>query len=92
MVSALDLGPEGREFEPRPVHPSCVQAKHLILTVPLSAQVYKLEPVNCLGTKCREVTWGGLLYLKGNYQMLVCKSKCRKISIRSLCPALLDWQ
>ena len=24
VVSASDLGPEGREFEPRPVHPRCV--------------------------------------------------------------------
>ena len=24
MVGASDLGPEGREFDPQPVHPGCV--------------------------------------------------------------------
>ena len=61
MVSASDLGPEGREFEPWPVHPRCVLRQNT-LTVPLSIQVYQWEPANCFGdslTKCWEVTCDG---------------------------------
>ena len=53
MVSASDLGPEGREFEPWPVRRQN--------TVPLSNLVCKWEPANCL-TKCWEVTCDGLLF------------------------------
>ena len=50
MVSASDLGPEGREFESLAgASTLCSWAKHLTLTVPLSTKVYKWEPANCLG-------------------------------------------
>ena len=47
VVSASDLGAEGREFEPWLVHPSCVLRQNNLktLTVPFSTQVYKWEPI-----------------------------------------------
>ena len=53
MVSASDLGPEGREFEPWKVHPRCVLRENLQLSLCLSPP--KWEPGNFVGdnlTKC----------------------------------------
>ena len=36
MVGASDLGPEGREFEPWPVHPRCVLSQITLLSQCLS--------------------------------------------------------
>ena len=52
VVSASDLGAEGREFEPWPVHPRCVLsswAKHLTLKEPLSTQMNKCQNDKMLG-------------------------------------------
>ena len=56
MVSASDLGPEGREFEPRPVHPRCVLRQNTWLSQCLS-------PPRCINGK---LLWGPDKMLRGN--------------------------
>ena len=57
MVSA-DLGPEGREFEPWPVHPRWVFRRNS--HSPSLHQVYKWEPANCFGRKPDKMLGGNL--------------------------------
>ena len=61
--SALDSGASGPGSSPGRGH--CVVflgSRHFTLTVPLSTQVYKWVPANCLGnlTNCGGVTFDGL--------------------------------
>ena len=51
-------------------------ARHLILTVPLSTQVYKWVPVNCWGnlTNCGGVTCDGLASRPGGVEILLAAS------------------
>ena len=50
----------------------CSWARHFILTVPLSTQVYKWVPANCWGnlTYCGEVTCDGLASRPGEVEIL----------------------
>ena len=47
MISTLDSGLKGPGSSPGWVIVLCSWAKHLTLTVPLSAQEYKWVPANC---------------------------------------------
>ena len=79
MVSASDLGPEGREFKPWPVHPRCVLRQNTKLSQCLS-------PPRCINgnqqnlmlgdnlTKCWEVTCDGLVSHPGGVQILLVAS------------------
>ena len=50
MVSASDLGSEGREFEPWPVHPRCVLRQSTYLSQCLS-------PSRCINGN-QKISWG----------------------------------
>ena len=50
MVSASDLGPEGREFKPWPVHPRCVLRQNTELSQYLSSP-------RCINGN-QQIAWG----------------------------------
>ena len=54
----------------------CSWARHFNLTVPLSTQVCKCVPANCLGnlTNCGEVTCDGLASRPGEIEILLAAS------------------
>ena len=62
VVSASDLGPEDREFEPWPGHPRCVlrQNTELSQCLSLSTQVYQWEPANLLWGQPDKMLGGNL--------------------------------
>ena len=67
MVSALDSDASGPGSSPAGDIVLCSWARHFTLIVPLSTQVYKWVPANCLDnlTNCGEVTWDGLAFRPG---------------------------
>ena len=75
MVSASDLIPEGREFEPWPVYPCCVLRQNTKLSQCLSPS--RWETANCFGdnlTKCWGVTCDGLVSHPGGVEILLVAS------------------